>query len=285
MLNSHPCVAIPKIHRHKEVPLKIFAKDEFTNAPFTGYITKNNWYYKIKYKQTAVNVRADHLNQKFKNFLSQFEYKNVYENRLKKLIIEEFRKKIANNIEENTQLKKKLSETKNKLEKIEERYVTDEISLEIFDKFSKKYKEDIQKIDENLSKRGFESSNLEKAAVKGLKIAQNISQLWDSADFDNKRKLQLLVFPEGIMYSKQKDRVRTNRINSLFQSIPLLTMAFSENRNGNSKKNCLKYSSVPRTGIEPAHPCGYQILSLARLPIPPSGQMGCNIKILVAIDI
>ncbi len=31
---------------------------------------------------------------------------------------------------------------------------------------------------------------------------------------------------------------------------------------------------VPRTGIEPALPCGNQILSLARLPIPPSGLWG-----------
>ena len=29
---------------------------------------------------------------------------------------------------------------------------------------------------------------------------------------------------------------------------------------------------VPRTGIEPAHPCERQILSLLRLPIPPSGR-------------
>ncbi len=28
---------------------------------------------------------------------------------------------------------------------------------------------------------------------------------------------------------------------------------------------------VPRAGIEPAHPCGYKILSLARLPVPPPG--------------
>jgi hypothetical protein len=28
---------------------------------------------------------------------------------------------------------------------------------------------------------------------------------------------------------------------------------------------------VPGTGIEPAHPCERQILSLLRLPIPPSG--------------
>ena len=31
---------------------------------------------------------------------------------------------------------------------------------------------------------------------------------------------------------------------------------------------------VPRTGIEPALPCDNQILSLARLPIPPSGLVG-----------
>ena len=30
---------------------------------------------------------------------------------------------------------------------------------------------------------------------------------------------------------------------------------------------------VPRTGIEPALPCDNQILSLARLPVPPSGPL------------
>lgn len=35
----------------------------------------------------------------------------------------------------------------------------------------------------------------------------------------------------------------------------------------------LIFKAVPRTGIEPALPCGNQILSLARLPIPPSGQL------------
>lgn len=35
--------------------------------------------------------------------------------------------------------------------------------------------------------------------------------------------------------------------------------------------SCLNLYFVPRTGIEPALPCENQILSLARLPIPPSG--------------
>jgi len=38
---------------------------------------------------------------------------------------------------------------------------------------------------------------------------------------------------------------------------------------------------VPPVGIEPTHPCGYKILSLARLPIPPQGHN----KIYINIDI
>ena len=48
------------------------------------------------------------------------------------------------------------------------------------------------------------------------------------------------------------------------------------------KKPVVKPAKVPGTGIEPAHPCEYQILSLARLPIPPSGLeirlLGCKCK-------
>ena len=48
------------------------------------------------------------------------------------------------------------------------------------------------------------------------------------------------------------------------------------------KLNTYKAINVPGTGIEPAHPCGRQILSLLRLPISPPGQTGCNITILSA---
>ncbi|RYZ83835.1 MAG: hypothetical protein EOP04_19185, partial [Proteobacteria bacterium] len=41
-------VAVPKEHKKEEVPLKIFAKDEESGEPFTGYKTKGNWYYKTK---------------------------------------------------------------------------------------------------------------------------------------------------------------------------------------------------------------------------------------------
>jgi hypothetical protein len=49
---------------------------------------------------------------------------------------------------------------------------------------------------------------------------------------------------------------------------------------------------VPGTGIEPAHSCERQILSLLRLPIPPPGQFftckevlkGCNVTTFYSIE-
>jgi hypothetical protein len=72
----------------------------------------------------------------------------------------------------------------------------------------------------------------ERIIEKGLGIAENLSQIWPSSDYDNKRKLQSLVFPEGIVYSKKNDRVRTLRVNSLFAEIPDLVGDLSKNKNG-----------------------------------------------------
>ena len=52
------------------------------------------------------------------------------------------------------------------------------------------------------------------------------------------------------------------------------------------KRIALDLVFVPETGIEPAHPCERQILSLLRLPIPPPGLRGCNITTsrLIAVE-
>ena len=76
-------------------------------------------------------------------------------------------------------------------------------------------------------------SNLKKAIEKGLKISENISQMWVSGDFYDKQKLQYLLFPEGMQYDKENDLVRTTRINSLFREIALLAGDTRETKKGN----------------------------------------------------
>ena len=117
-----------------------------------------------------------------------------------------------------------------------------------------------------------DGSNLELAVSKCLTIAQNLSQAWVSAEYEQKQRLQKLVFPDGILYNKQKGLVRTPRVNSLFEAIAILSSDSSKNKKADSSKNRLRFNKVPEIGIEPIHHYWRQILSLLRLPVSPPGQ-------------
>jgi hypothetical protein len=53
------------------------------------------------------------------------------------------------------------------------------------------------------------------------------------------------VFPEGIMYNKQKGVVRTPRVNSLFEAIAIQSIDSSKNKKADSSKNRLQSNKVP----------------------------------------
>ncbi len=254
MMRDETNVGVPKCTKQEELPLKIFAKEEGSNAPFTGYIKKGNWYYKARQKGVGVNVNANILNEAFKNFLSQFQYKRQYHDVLKKKILSSLQQSVQDKINDTKKLKKRESELETEIEKLELKYINEAIPKTLYDKWLTKFSEEKAGVQAELQKVNFDSSNLERMVEKGLAIAQNVSGAWVSMRCDEKQRLQSLVFPEGILYSKEKGTVRTNRVNSLFAAIPYLTRVCDKNKKGNSKKNCQNPDKVPGTGIEPAHP-------------------------------
>jgi site-specific DNA recombinase len=271
ILNDVPVAGVAKVYRHDEVPLKSFAKDELSFLPFTGYKTKGNWYYKIKRGQYPVNVSANKLNRLFVTLLSGYEFKPVLRNQIEKTLKVKLKERLSELTKDSTQAKKKIAEKKSLLEKVEYKFINDQISEEVYLKHVGKIREEIAELSKESEASIINGSNLENTVEKCLSIAQNISQSWLTADYESKQRLQKLIFPEGILYNKQNGVVRTPRVNSLFAAIPLLVGDSLENKKADSSKNRLQSSNVPRTGIEPALPCDNQILSLARLPIPPSG--------------
>jgi site-specific DNA recombinase len=266
MLSDACNAGVPKLPKHEEVPLKVFAKEHETGSPLTGYKTKGNWYYKARNKGVAVNIRASMLNEKFEEFLSGFHYNKAFHKTLKSKLVTKLRERLEDTIADSVLLKKRETELQNQIEKLEERFILGELKSELYEKYDKKYREQLMKIKAELTEKSFDSSNLEKAVEKMLAMAENLSRIWASEVFDVKQKLQNLVFPEGILYNKEKNTVRTTKINSLFAEIPLLKRDLEKKKNGSPIKNYHLNYPVPGTGIEPAHPCERQILSLLRLP-------------------
>src|SRR5579862_6504614 len=246
---QNPRCAIPKQFKTDALPLKGFAKDEISLSPFTGYKQKEIYYYKTRDNGTCVNVNAEHLNNKFSEQLKQFEFEKGDYSFLKNDIQELVEIKLQSISKEQQQAKKQLSELLKKIENIEERFVQGKIDASLFEKFKTKYQNEKDELLKIISNE-FSSSNLIKGIEKSLEIAANLSLAWNLAKFDEKRKLQKLVFPDGILYNKPKDVVRTPRISSLFAPIPMLVSIAKENKRRTLRKNALNSHLVVPPRIE-----------------------------------
>ena len=82
-------------------------------------------------------------------------------------------------------------------------------------------------------------------------MSSKLHEIWVSGDLDQKRQIQQLVFPSGIGYDKQNDRVQTKRVNSIFSAIPLLTKDLDKIKSGEPINFDQFSARVTSTGFKP----------------------------------
>ena len=82
----------------------------------------------------------------------------------------------------------------------------------------------------------FEISSLDSYLDKSIEISQNIHKYWQLGTLDEKRKIQKLVFPEGIVVDNANTTYLTSKVNSLF----LAKSQFMRTSGGINKKLPIK---------------------------------------------
>lgn len=123
-----------------------------------------------------------------------------------------------------------------KLERLEERYVFEEITQSQYGKFRQRLGAEKLEIEEKLHSSRFNLSNLEKALDLGLIYAKKLPELWQSGNLDTKRSLQRMLFPEGILYDFKNSVFRTPYVNSIFSCIGKLSKEMGRNKKRDKSK-------------------------------------------------
>ncbi len=157
------------------------------------------------------------------------------------------------------------------------KYLTDKIDEKDYKEFKQECESEITRLEAKamgLASKIIKIDGVLRGAIENL---SNLQQLFENGDVMQKRKIVGSIYPEKLVFDGE--RYRTVRVNEAARLIYAIDKGFSENKNGQAEENFNLSALVPRTGIEPALPCDNQILSLARLPVPPSGlfKSGCNI--------
>ena len=75
-----------------------------------------------------------------------------------------------------------------------------------------------------------------------------------NSTYGNKRKLQYLIFTDGIYLNKENLRLRTSRVNSLFNIIPSFPETYINKKSGLFTLQNKKSTLVDPAGFEPATP-------------------------------
>src|ERR1035437_3605114 len=228
---------------NENAPLKVFLKCDHCGTSLSGYIVKqkNIWYYKCRNKGCCNNKSAKQLHNVFDGILSSMMLNPERYDLLKEQMVRTYNRQNKENEENATLLKRQYEEIDHKLERLEERYVNEEMTQEMFLKYQEKYKKERLEIYQRMQKAGNRASNLEEIVNTVLDYARNLPETWGDSKYIGKQKLQFLAFPQGIRYSKKTDGVRTFEINPTFlwitqkqqesgqekSGIPLLNMDYA----------------------------------------------------------
>ncbi len=253
---------IRKVNRHhgfvhdkenENLPLKVFTKCGKCGQTMTGYLVKKKglYYYKCNTKGCKVNRSAKAMHELFKKTISAFQVSKEEFEIVKVQLEEQVAVFFKSKIENAKSLKIRLTETKKRLDTIEERFVIGEIDRGLYDKFKSKYEKEYFEIEQELNKTGGYKSNLAKVIKFALKICLNPLILWENSDLDGRRIFQNLLFPEGIIYNRELDQYRTTRVNSFFSLIPEIARLSG----GHKKGDNVSFDKIPAwvnlEGLEP----------------------------------
>lgn len=235
-------------------PLKRFLKCDTCGNPLRAYIVKakNKHYYKCTTKCCKNNRSAEAVHEVFKTILEEFTIGDSQE--LAQLIrlqmVATFNQCMEGIPDDTAMLTSQFQELENKLHRLEIRFIEEDISRELYVKYSENYRREKEEIKQKLAGLTGEKSNLDSCVEKVLLYASKLSSEWASADYLTKQRLQNLVFPEGIRYNRQKDEYLTTRINSLFLVIACQKQILSNKKSGIEPLNITYQGLVAGSRIE-----------------------------------
>ncbi len=238
----------------EEYPLKHFIRCADCGRIMTAYHVhkKNKDYYKCNRLGCKNNKSVPELHELFVRLLGNYRVDEKTIAPMKVMLKMVFEQMGEFNKDDKKIFKKSLETIETKISKLEEQHVLGEVNRTLYEKYNTIYQAEKAGLIEKLGEMEFELSNLDEFINFALKISSKLPSMWSSANYSTKLQLQTLVFPEGISYSKKNDDYRTEKVNSFFSLIPLLSADCDKMKNGFDETFFKKSASVPRAGVEPA---------------------------------
>ncbi len=222
-----------------QIALKRFMKCSACSQSMRGYIkeTWNTAYYKCNTPGCKRNRNATVVNNKFAEMLTHFTVNEKYIPLIKEQLYLTFQQHNESLQENEGAMNRKIREVNEKLERLEERFITEELTAELYNKYKAKFEKEIEDLEAQRANNKIEVSKLEYYIGESLDFACNLSKMWASGDYAQRQELQNALFEGGIIYDRQKDECRSVGENEFVTEVAQLSRGLADIDNQNGTNN------------------------------------------------
>ena len=261
ILSKSKLVGTPRLIGKEETPLTpqfLICADCNNNMTSYQNKIKKIFYYKCNQCNKTVNAETfsksvnKGVHEQFNELISKLsfpkEMQDLFTAQLNKLIVDD----MLNISEKKRLLSREINDLKESYDKMEYRYAINEISKDIFERQGKKLTEGIEQKLREIDFIPSKKSNFDKAVKYFLKITENPSKFYISLDYNKKRKLQKLMFPEGLLFSLKNKQNLTSKTSIIFGLTNCFSMNYNEKKERTHQQKANESVYVPEAGVEPA---------------------------------
>ncbi|MHA4844744.1 hypothetical protein ACX0G7_11300 [Flavitalea antarctica] len=105
------------------------------------------------------------------------------------------------------QYKLKSKELEDKIERLEERFINEEIKADLYEKISVKFRKEREELEAMVKMTPLTNSNLEKYIDRSLDFLVELPSLWASSDYKRNKSCNKPSFPKEFTFPRKKAKL------------------------------------------------------------------------------
>lgn len=222
---------------YDHLALKGFLKCDKCGKNLTGYYkkAKDKYYYKCNTKGCRLNVSNVILDNKFNALLSHISIPESIKHQVKIELNDLMHDVQKEKNERHAWLLKSVQEKEEKLNKVKIRYATGEIDNEIYEIAKSQINSELEVLRPQLWECEDQLSNFSDNVDSGLKMLENLNEIYNSCDVHGRKRLQKAVINSPLVYDREKQDYRTSGINLFLRQSIVKSRGFKGAVNKNSQ--------------------------------------------------
>ena len=210
-------------------------------------------YYMCGRKNCRCNVAAKKVNQTFEEWLDgitlQERFSGILEAQLRKsfpVLNEAARNEVAG-------IRTALSKKEAEIEKVEYNLATADTPKvrEICGRQLELLEANKRDIEQQLKEKEQSILNLNDYIENGMEMRNNMLKMWQLSNLSHKRHLQEVLFPSGVVWSKEKDDIEPLAKNEFLFTYGCKSSSYEKKESGQTAENCNLSALAPPVGLEP----------------------------------